>query len=235
MPSGITPGARASTSVPKYLVVEDHKGFGQRLARVLCKWGKPTVVMTLRDAIAAIRSQRWTALFVDPGLPDGSGLEAIEEFGALQPFTPMLVLTGGATPIERARAWSLGARYIEKPDISEALIEDFLRSGSVLEAHLAEMAGARREEIHASNEEREVEKPTRRKGLDVLSYRERQVLTYKLRGEEDKAIAHDLGLIDSTVRVLLRRAAAKLGCASRDELLAKAAELGMTSKRRTPG
>jgi DNA-binding NarL/FixJ family response regulator len=218
------------------LVVEDHKDFGQRLARMLRKWGKPTVVMTLRDAIAGIGSQRWAALFVDPGLPDGSGLDAIEEFRAVQPFTPALVMTGGATDLERERAWSLPARYVEKPDLSQALIEDFLRSGSAFEARLAETANSWRSETDVSNNELEVAAPPKRKGLDVLSYRERQVLTHKLRGEENKAIAHFLGLADSTVRVLVRRAAVKLACASRQDLLKKAAALSRpTSRKRTLG
>ncbi len=77
--------------------------------------------------------------------------------------------------------------------------------------------------------------PPKRKGLDLLSRREREVVTRKLRGEENKKIAYDLGLADSTVRVHLRRAAAKLGCASRRELLDKAAALGMAYReRRTP-
>jgi DNA-binding NarL/FixJ family response regulator len=55
--------------------------------------------------------------------------------------------------------------------------------------------------------------------LDLLSGRERDVVLHALRGRDNKAIASDLGLAHSTVRVLLARAAAKVGARSRTELL----------------
>lgn len=52
-----------------------------------------------------------------------------------------------------------------------------------------------------------------------LSARERQVLTNAALGHSNKEIAHALGLADSTVRVLLTRAARKLRAASRLQLV----------------
>lgn len=209
-------------------MVDDHKGFGQRLARMLRKWGKPAVVTTVPDAVAAIGLQRWAALFIDAAL----AAALLAAFRLRQPFTPALVLSAGAARIEMERAWSLGARCAEKPDVSMALVEDFLRSGSVLEAQLAAMSGAHQDETQLAPDEPEVAAPPKRSGLDVLSYRECQVLTRKVRGEESKAIACHLGLAESTVRVLLSRAAAKLRCASRRELLEKAAALTKSSSRK---
>jgi len=233
MPSGIIPSARAAPSVREYLVVESDKSFAQRLARMLRKWGKPTVVMTLRDAIAAIGSQRWAALIVDPALPDGSGLVAIEDFRGVQTLTPVLVLTGRATEVERERAWSLGARYVEKPDMTEALVKDFLRSGSVLEARHAELAGWRHDETCPAHKEPEVAgldlafdtTGSAGAGADLLSDREREIVLRLSLGHPTKTIAYDLGLSPSTVRVHLARVAVKVGAHSRRELLDKAAAL----------
>jgi DNA-binding CsgD family transcriptional regulator len=58
-------------------------------------------------------------------------------------------------------------------------------------------------------------------GYAELSERERQVLAYASLGHANKLIAYELGIADSTVRVLLHRAATKLGASSRDELVAK--------------
>jgi DNA-binding CsgD family transcriptional regulator len=62
-------------------------------------------------------------------------------------------------------------------------------------------------------------------GLELLSEREREVLFQALGGCSNKAVAFQLGLAESTVRVLLARAAAKLRARSRRELLQKVASL----------
>ncbi|MEO7110007.1 MAG: helix-turn-helix transcriptional regulator [Polyangiaceae bacterium] len=56
-------------------------------------------------------------------------------------------------------------------------------------------------------------------GLSDLSERERQVVAYAALGHDNKVVAYDLGLADSTVRVLLHRAAAKLNVKGREELI----------------
>lgn len=56
-------------------------------------------------------------------------------------------------------------------------------------------------------------------GPEALSPRERQVVAYAKLGHHSKLIAFELGIADSTVRVLLSRAAAKLGVRTRLELL----------------
>jgi DNA-binding CsgD family transcriptional regulator len=63
--------------------------------------------------------------------------------------------------------------------------------------------------------------------VDVLSDREREVVSRALLGQDNKGIAYDLGLSHATVRVLMARAAAKLAAGSRAELLEKAAHLGL--------
>jgi DNA-binding CsgD family transcriptional regulator len=58
-------------------------------------------------------------------------------------------------------------------------------------------------------------------GAVGLSRREEQVLGYAALGHSNKLIAYELGLAHSTVRVLLARAAGKLGARGRDETLKK--------------
>lgn len=53
-----------------------------------------------------------------------------------------------------------------------------------------------------------------------LTLRERQVVGYAALGHDNKVIAYDLGISHSTVRVLMARAAAKLGVKSRETLIA---------------
>ena len=63
------------------------------------------------------------------------------------------------------------------------------------------------------------ENPPGAPGPAALSARERQVLGFAKLGHHNKLIAYELGIASSTVRVLLARAAAKLGVRSRRELL----------------
>ena len=63
------------------------------------------------------------------------------------------------------------------------------------------------------------ENSPRAQGPDALSTRERQVVAYAKLGHHNKLIAYELGVADSTVRVLLARAAAKLGVRTRQDLL----------------
>ena len=58
-------------------------------------------------------------------------------------------------------------------------------------------------------------------GTIGLSQHEQQVLSYATLGHSNKLIAYELGLAHSTVRVLLARAASKLGARGREETLRK--------------
>ena len=56
--------------------------------------------------------------------------------------------------------------------------------------------------------------------LERLTERERAVVAYAALGHSNKLIAYDLGIAHSTVRVLLARAAQRLGVRSREEVVA---------------
>jgi DNA-binding CsgD family transcriptional regulator len=60
------------------------------------------------------------------------------------------------------------------------------------------------------------------RGLASLSDRERQVAAYLAIGQSTKETAYALGISDATVRVLLARAASKLGVRTRADLLGHA-------------
>lgn len=56
--------------------------------------------------------------------------------------------------------------------------------------------------------------------IDGLTAREREILARAAIGETNKVIAYELGLSDSTVRVHVARACAKLGVETRTEAVA---------------
>jgi DNA-binding CsgD family transcriptional regulator len=58
------------------------------------------------------------------------------------------------------------------------------------------------------------------RGFEALTERELEAVTYLALGQSTKETAYALGITDVTVRVLLARAATKLGVRSRRELVA---------------
>jgi DNA-binding NarL/FixJ family response regulator len=56
-------------------------------------------------------------------------------------------------------------------------------------------------------------------GPGALTLRERQVVGYAALGHDNKIIAYDLGIAHATVKVLMARAAMKLGVRSRAEVI----------------
>ncbi|HET9930728.1 MAG TPA: helix-turn-helix transcriptional regulator [Polyangiaceae bacterium] len=73
------------------------------------------------------------------------------------------------------------------------------------------------------------ENEPRAPGPAALSEREKQVLGFARLGHHNKLIAYELGLAQSTVRVLMARARAKLGVETREELLRRIRELPLQS------
>ncbi len=65
-------------------------------------------------------------------------------------------------------------------------------------------------------------------GPSVLSDREQQVAVLAALGRSNKLIAYELGLAHSTVRVLIARAARKIGAHSRGDLIARLTASGST-------
>ncbi|HET7542352.1 MAG TPA: LuxR C-terminal-related transcriptional regulator [Polyangiaceae bacterium] len=66
-----------------------------------------------------------------------------------------------------------------------------------------------------------IENAPRAPGIELLSPRERAVVELALRGMDNKVIAYELGVAHSTVKVLIGRAARKVGVQTRAELLLK--------------
>lgn len=65
----------------------------------------------------------------------------------------------------------------------------------------------------------------RAQGPNVLTNREQEVVACAVLGHHNKLIAYNLGISHSTVRVLIARAAGKLGARSRDELVRRRLEV----------
>ena len=108
------------------LLVEDDDATRTFLADNLTADGYDMLVAdSARDGARLIETKYPDLCVVDVGLPDGSGLDLISavrgadaRFSRIDPFTPMLVLSGRAEEIDRLRGFERGADdYVAKPSL----------------------------------------------------------------------------------------------------------------------
>jgi DNA-binding response OmpR family regulator len=109
---------------PTLLVVEDDPVLRTFLADNLTADGFELVLADcLRDGLRELEFRRPDLAIVDLGLPDGSGLELLARVreadriaSRLDPWLPLIVLTGRATELDRVRGFERGADdFVAKP------------------------------------------------------------------------------------------------------------------------
>jgi DNA-binding NarL/FixJ family response regulator len=164
---------------------------------------------------------------VDLALPDGDGLDLIEDFSS-RPETMTLVLSASLEPGRFARAVEAGASGVlhkSTPinDIVEAVRK--LRAGEALlsPAEVVEM-------LRLVGRERQ-EELTARQAVEKLTPREKEVLQALAEGLESKEIAEKLNVTVETERTHIVNILHKLGVHSRLQALIFAARHGVVQIR----
>jgi DNA-binding CsgD family transcriptional regulator len=191
-PSGRGCGFHAGRKKIAWASASDVKRWGRLAAHL-------SSAVRLRHRLRAAEQQS-TAAVLDP---NGKLHDAAAD--ARQP-SAREALRQAVLAIEKAR----GSRRIEEPD--KALGEwRALVAGKWSLLDQVESDG-RRYIVARQNAPRAA-------GPEALSDRERQVIGYAKLGHHNKLIAYELGIAASTVRVLMARAASKLGVRTRDEVV----------------
>jgi len=216
----------------RVLLVEDHASFRQALAFMLEREPGFEVAEQV-GSLAEARELDWEALenvevaIVDLALPDGDGLDLIEDFSS-QPRMMTLVLSASLEPGRFARAVEAGASGVlhkSTPikDIVEAVRK--LRAGEALlsPAEVVEMlrlVGRERQEEHAVQQ-----------AVERLTPREKEVLQALAEGLESREIAEKLNVSVETERTHMVNILHKLGVHSRLQALVFAARYGVVEIR----
>ena len=101
----------------KILVVDDDKLICWALQREFASRNITTrVVETAADALAELRKDSYDLVFLDIHLPDGNGIELLEEVGRVAPNAKIAIMSGDASEANRERAFTGGAlQFLEKP------------------------------------------------------------------------------------------------------------------------
>jgi DNA-binding NarL/FixJ family response regulator len=215
------------------LLVEDHVSFRQALAfmferepefEVVGQVGSVDEVRNLpggllRDVEVAV---------VDLALPDGDGLELIEDLSSNEPQIMTLVLSASLESGRFARAIEAGAGGVLHKSTP---IKDIIGAVRRLRAGEALLSpGEVIEMLRVVSRERE-EKREALQAIEKLTSREREILRTLAEGLESREIAEKLNITVETERTHMVNILHKLGVHSRLQALVFAARHGLVEIR----
>jgi DNA-binding NarL/FixJ family response regulator len=211
----------------RVLLVDDHLSFRQPLAFMLMREPDITIIGQAGTVAEArpLLPEADIAL-IDLDLPDGEGIDLIQELHAVNPQAFALVLTGYSTNVLVARALEAGAvGVIHKARPVSEVVEAIRR------VHAGESLLSVRETIELLRfitRQREQEQAVQAT-IDRLTPREREVLQALAAGLSDREIAHQLLVSIETVRTHMVNVLHKLEVDSRLKALVFAVKHGLVT------
>lgn len=216
----------------RILLLEDSVPLLERFARIVEDWPRATLVAacgTLACARKAIASQEIDILVADIDLPDGSGIEAIRELLNEQPAAQAVVvsvLRDGPRVLEAIKAGASG--YVLKDDSSygiQSALEIVLDGKSPMSSTIArQIVDSIQADLKRGTEVVALAKPD---APNLLSPREREVLTAIAKGFTNKEVASLLGISANTIPVHVRNIYRKLETSNRVEAVFEARAQGL--------
>jgi FixJ family two-component response regulator len=200
---------------PIVYIIDDDLAIREALGGLLNSVGLQTEGFALpRDFLSFQRPNRPCCLVLDVRLPGSSGLEFQRELTAMNATIPIIFITGHGDIPMSVRAMKAGAvEFLTKP----------FRDQDVLDAiqHAIEADRARRRE--------EGEIAALRTRLEVLTLRERQVMSILVTGQLNKQIGATIGTTESTVKAHRTQIMRKMQAGSLAELVRMADKLQLQS------
>jgi len=199
--------------VIRVLIVDDHQVVRQGLRFMLEQEEGIEVVGDCADgteAIAAVRELSPTVVLLDLFLPGQDGISVLTQLKQERPDVEVLMLTSSTDDEHLLAALRAGAlAYLRKTAGVEQIVGSVraaARGESVLDPRIAARLVR---EVRTS--------AARRAPLDLLSPREREVLTVLARGRSNRQIAKELAITEETVKAHVSSILAKLHLADRTQ------------------
>jgi NarL family two-component system response regulator LiaR len=206
----------------RVLIVDDHEVVRQGLRFVLEQEKGIEVAGESGDgaaALHAVRGLRPDVVLLDLVMPVMDGLAVLERLRGEAGRPAVIVLTSFQEEDRVVEAVRLGAlSYLSKTTAVDRVVEAVraaARGGSVLEPGIAALLL------------RQVRQGGRPRPLDLLTPRERQVLSAVARGRSNSEIARDLRMGRETVKTHVSSILAKLGVADRTQAAIFALQQGL--------
>jgi FixJ family two-component response regulator len=202
-------------AVPTVHVVDDDASMRTSLARLLGGAGHVVASYASAEEFLEVAGPSLTGcILLDLRLPGASGLELQRTLAERQCLAPIVFLTAHGEVAAGVRAMKHGAvDFLEKPVAPDVLL-------AAIDAAVAGAVQLRRQHE---------DEATLRSLVGRLSGRERDVWLRVARGQLNKQIAHDLAIVERTVKLHRASAMTKLGAKSTAELARIAERLGLLS------
>lgn len=204
---------------PTVHIVDDDPALSKALSRVLQLQGWPVRRFASSEAfLAECDHSASGCLLLDVQLPGLDGLALQQRLIESGIGLPIVFLSGHGDIPTSVRALKAGAHdFLTKPVAAADLL-----------AAVSQAAA-----LHTQARQQHGELDALRQRHDGLTEREREVLSALCRGQLNKQIAGDLGIVEQTVKYHRARIMERMGAATLAELMYQAARLALLSQAPT--
>lgn len=190
----------------KVFIVEDDHAVAMSLDALLSSWGYDCTVFGTGEAFLESTDTPPNCILLDVRLPGLSGIQVLEAYREKEPKVPVLIMTGHGKVAMAVDAIHRGANdYIEKPFDGDDLVD--------------RMQAA----VRKAQPDLECQKK-----LEALTPRETDVLRGVVAGQQNKIIAHNLGISQKTVELHRARVMDKTGSGNVSQLIQTALKGGLS-------
>ena len=200
---------------PRIVVIDDDASMRKALDNLLKSVGfEVELFASPQEFLLSGRPDRPGCIVLDVRFPGRSGLDMQRDLAAANARLPIIFITGyGDIPMS-VRAMKAGAvEFLTKPFRDQDLLDAV---GTALEEDRARRAG-------------DLRLAELRGRFDMLTARERQVLSLVVAGRLNKQIAGELGTTDLTIKVHRGRVMRKMGADSLADLVRMAEKLKISA------
>jgi len=210
-------------------ILEDDAIMQQRLKRILLEIGYAEDALifaqTLSEAIDMLKQYPISFSLVDLGLPDGNGIDFIENLRQTDEVSPVLVISAWSTQetiLKAIQAGATGYLLKERDDFEIMLsIRSILRGGAPIDPFIAQQI------LSKITFEQKVKDVAVAEQNNLLSTRELEILQLVAEGMSNREIADFLNLSKYTIECHIKHIYRKLSVSSRSKAINTARSLGI--------